>query len=284
MLKSFTVNEKFRITRLYSYFQADFDGGYSYPGELHNFWECVYVQEGELCAIAEGKVYNLSAGSLIFHRPMEFHGLFVEENKQAKVLIFSFDAEGALEEYISGNVFNLDERQIGILAALVEYVDHAYMETQKGQQGDLHWFVKYHSLFEREPRSVPMVASYIGQIILSLTDGVEIVANSQAPDARIYRRAVDHMNLYLHTAISVPELAKYVNVSESSLLRIFKKYAQTSVHRYFLLMKIKTATELLEGGMEVGLVAEKLGFNSQPYFSVCYKRETGRNPSEIRKK
>lgn len=168
--------------------------------------------------------------------------------------------------------------------ALVEYVDHAYMETQKGHQDDLHWFVKYHSLFKREPRSVLMIASYIGQIILSLTDAAEIVANSQAPDARIFRRAVDHMNLYLHTAISVSELAKYVNVSESSLLRIFKRYAQTSVHRYFLLMKIKTATELLEGGMGVVQVAEKLGFNSQPYFSVCYKRETGRNPSEIRKK
>ena len=41
------------------------------------------------------------------------------------------------------------------------------------------------------------------------------------------------------------------------------------------------ATEFLKNGLCVSETAEKLGFSSQAYFSVAYKRETGMNPSEI---
>jgi AraC-like DNA-binding protein len=54
-----------------------------------------------------------------------------------------------------------------------------------------------------------------------------------------------------------------------------------SVHKYFLTLKIKTATVLLKGGMSVSEVSDTLGFSSQGYFSATYKRETGNNPSQI---
>lgn len=283
MLKSFEVNDSIRISRIYSFFQTVYAGGYRFPGELHNFWECVYVQQGEVCASADGKVYTLTAGHLIFHRPMEFHGLYVEEGKEAKLLIFSFAAEKMPEECRYGGVFSLEPRQLAILTSLVDYVEQAYRKMQPGDPQDVHWYQRYHRLFAEDPKCLPMVVTYLYQLILSLPNSEKVAANSTQQDAEIFQRAVEHMHLNLHTPMSVAELAKQVSVSESSLLRIFRKYAQTSVHRYFLLMKIKAAVQLLESGMGVGQVAEKLGFGNASYFSVCFKRETGKMPTEIRK-
>lgn len=283
MLKSFEVNDSIRISRIYSFFQTVYAGGYRFPGELHNFWECVYVREGEVCASADGKVYTLTEGHLIFHRPMEFHGLYVEEGKQAKLLIFSFAAEAMPEECLQNSVFSLESPQIGILTALIDYVEQAYAKKQEEDSQEVHWYQRYHQLFTDDPKCLQMVVTYLYQLILSMPSSERTVANSTRQDAEVFQRAVEYMHLNLHTPMSVAELAKQVSVSESSLLRIFRKYAQTSVHRYFLLMKIKAAVQMLECGMGVSQVAEKLGFGNASYFSVCFKRETGKMPTEIRK-
>ena len=44
-------------------------------------------------------------------------------------------------------------------------------------------------------------------------------------------------------------------------------------------LKMQAATELLKNGNSVTETAEKLGFSSQAYFSLSYKRETAENPS-----
>ena len=89
------------------------------------------------------------------------------------------------------------------------------------------------------------------------------------------------MNTRVAENILVNELAESLNISVSSLKRLFDKYAGMSVHKYFLSLKIKTATLMLKGGMAVNEVSDVLGFSSQGYFSATYKRETGNNPSQI---
>ena len=89
------------------------------------------------------------------------------------------------------------------------------------------------------------------------------------------------MNTRISQTLSVDELADELNMSISSLKRLFDKYAGMSVHKYFLTLKIKMATVFLKEGMSVNEVSDALGFSSQGYFSATYKRETGNNPSQI---
>lgn len=70
-------------------------------------------------------------------------------------------------------------------------------------------------------------------------------------------------------------------MSQATLKRIFARYTGIGIHKYFLQLKIKSATELLQSGMNVCQTSEKLGFSSQCYFSTVYKRETGKSPSEV---
>ena len=92
--KAFPVIEQIRITDFYSMFIRICDRDYAFLGETHDFWECLYVMDGEVCVSADERVYNLSTGQMIFHKPQELHKFHVVSESGAFLFIFSFCGAG----------------------------------------------------------------------------------------------------------------------------------------------------------------------------------------------
>ncbi len=280
IIKSVKVEEKIKIERIFSVFEANFPNKFNFSGESHNFWECVYIANGSACVSADCRVYNLSEGEIIFHKPLEMHKFFIDSKLGAKLYIFSFAATGELTEKISDLVCPASSYQKQILELLFSYLNHENEKFSQinGIDNDI-----YTRLFRlvKNPVTAQMVSSYICQLILSVSQNNTQSTPITEYDTEIFKNAVEIMNDNLNTAISVSQLSQLLNTSESTLKRIFKKYADVSIHRYFLMMKIQKAIHLLENGVSVFEASERLGFSSQAYFSVCFKRETGKNPSEI---
>lgn len=272
---SCNVKEQLHIEKFYSFFEVHYENGYNFPGESHNFWECLYVLDGSACVSGDERVYNLVQGEIIFHKPLEFHKFYIDNRDGATLLIFSFSLEGGLSGYLQNKVFLLSDEQKSIVSSML-----GYMRQKAGSpQGDAINYQHYLSAFESIPTYSQMLATYIYQLLLSLTDDGSISRASSAPDAISFSKAVNYMNSHICGQPSVDEIAGFCNISAASLKRIFYKYAGIGVHKYFLKLKIKAAMELLEYGYSVTEVSEKLEFSSQAYFSAAFKRETGRNPS-----
>ena len=68
---SYKVNELFEIKEFYTFFDEVFVKDFHFAGESHNFWECMYIEEGSICITADEHVYNLGKNEMIFHKPME---------------------------------------------------------------------------------------------------------------------------------------------------------------------------------------------------------------------
>ncbi len=272
---AYPVIEQIRITNLYSFFWHNYKNGYFFPGETHAFWECVYIMRGEVCAIADARVYNLSAGEMIIHKPMEFHK-FTVSSEDADILIFSFSAEGPLTVALKDKVFKLSERQREILGDLLYYVDGR--APVKSEEEDL-----YHYLyaFSKSLCYGQTVRGYFDRLFLSLIEEGTISSESFAPDALTFREAVNYFSQHIDGQPRISEVARYCNISEASLKRLFDKYAGVGVHKYLIKMKMRMATAMLKEGKSVTCVADALGFSGQSYFSKVYKRETGINPSEV---
>ena len=132
---AYSVREQIRITDMYSLFEVHYENGYAFPGESHNFWECLYVMEGDVCASGDERVYNLPRGSIIFHRPLELHKFIVNGPRGADLLIFSFAAEGPLTSYLAEKVFQLSRAQQDIIAAMLSFI-HARMEESGSRNPD----------------------------------------------------------------------------------------------------------------------------------------------------
>ena len=278
MWLAYPIKEQIQITDMYSLFEVHYDNGYAFPGESHNFWECVYMIKGEACVSGNERVYNLAQGSIIFHKPLELHKFIVNGKDGADMLIFSFAAEGPLTSYLEEKVFTLSDFQKSILDSLLQFIRKQTKPTADSEGLHCSCLEPFHTI----PTYSQMLSTYLQQLMLSLAETGTISSASSAPDAVTFRQAISYLNSNIHRQPSVPELARFCNVSESGLKRIFDKYAGISIHKYLLKMKVKPAAELLQQGESVSCVAEKLGFNSQSYFSRAFRRETGVMPSSLK--
>jgi len=97
-----------------------------------------------------------------------------------------------------------------------------------------------------------------------------------------YKQIIDAMNDHIDENLSIDDLAGFCNLSVSNMKKIFNKYAGGGVMHHFNRLKVKRAMRFLRVGHSVAEVSEMLGFSSQNYFSVVFKRETGMLPSEYR--
>lgn len=291
MYTSVKISEPVRLERIHSFFHHHYAPDYRFPGEMHDFWEIVCVIKGKICVTAGEQIYGLGAGELIIHEPMEFHNFFVDDQGGAQVCIVSFSAQTVPEEELAKKVFCLNEFQLGLIRQMFAYLDdcRAKSDTYKAYRDALTqepaaWFLPYMYLFEAQPNTAIMAASFVSQLLLTLTDSEGRTRQPASAEAKQFQKVMDHLSGCVDQNITVQEIARQVGMSVSGLSRIFQKFAGISVHRYILMQKIKVATRLLRSGVSVTETSQKLGFSNQSYFSACFKRETGKKPSEIMKK
>lgn len=267
----YKVDNMISIEEIYSFFDMDYEENYDFCGETHNFWECVYVSKGEICVTADERVYNLTQNQMILHKPMEHHKFRVT-SPGATLLVFSFSLSGALSGYFADKVFMLSQEQESLVRSMLEYAKAKATET------GCEVTEKYLCAARNNSTYMQMIATYMYRLFLSLAENQTVADISHAPDAALFGLAVDYMNSNIDKTPSVTDVAAFLNISESGLKRIFFKYTGTGVHKYFVGLKIKAATQLLKNGVSVSQTATRLGFSSQGYFSRVYKRETGTAP------
>lgn len=277
--QSYDVKEQVKVQKLYSLFKRHYEKGHQFAGEMHDFWEVVYVVDGEVIISADENVHNFKSGDIIFHKPLELHKFNVVGDDGVTLLIFSFSMAGELCKKMERRAYHLDKYGRSIMKSFVEFYEYedeklSEREPQKTSYDVLPYFADDNIFLQT-------VSTYISRIILSLASGANTLTKTRTHETELFKTALVIMNERLAEQLSVNELATGLNMSVSSLKRLFEKYAGMSVHKYFLTLKIKTATLMLKGGMSVNEVSDALGFSSQGYFSATYKRETGNNPSQI---
>lgn len=94
-------------------------------------------------------------------------------------------------------------------------------------------------------------------------------------------KTIDYINI---ANKSNKGLAAELNISVSTLTRMFKKYYNNTPAAYALQSKIESARlQLSNTNMTVSQIASSLGFNSVEHFSRIFKKYTSLAPSEYRK-
>ena len=276
---SYEIKEQVKIERLYSLFKRHFDKGHHFLGEMHDFWEVVYVIDGEVIISADENVHNFKSGDIIFHRPLELHKFNVVGENGATLLIFSFAMSGTLCKRMECRAYHLDKYGRSIIKSFLGFLER---EREKYPQAETDiTYSDFHSIYSHNNIFLQTVSLYITNIILSVVEEASTLPKTKTHETELFKKALEIMNTRISQTLSVDELAAELNMSISSLKRLFDKYAGMSVHKYFLTLKIKMATVFLKEGMSVNEVSDTLGFSSQGYFSATYKRETGNNPSQI---
>ena len=258
-----------------SCFERSMDDNYVFAGEMHDFWELMYVEEGRLCVSADENVLTLNTNDIIFHKPMELHKFNTEG--MSKIFVMSFSLSGELRKKLRNSSLTLSVPQKEMLYGIISLL----RENLVVEDSD---YIEFIHILEGDQMVCQQVASLCENFFLSLCrDNTPIVDHPRSFETEMFRNAVLLMDEYIYDWISAEFIAKKLNVSVSYLKKIFSKYAGLGIHKYFLKSKITIACRLLRRGMSVCEVSEKLSFSSHNYFSTVFKRETGRLPSDFRK-
>lgn len=258
---------------MFSLFRQHFDGDYSFGGEYHDFWECVYVVSGNICASGDERVYHLNSGDIIFHKPMELHKFYIDNPNGATLFIFSFSLAGEAQEVLKNRVFCLSGKQTDKMNALLEYLaENAPSHNSK--------YIDYIPHFYSSPTYSQTVCAHLCGLFLSLCESGSSAPALATSEAVTFGKVVTFLQNHLSENLSVGDIAEKCCLSVTGLKRLFSKYAGMGVHKYFLQMKINKASAMLKSGFNVTETADALGFAEQSYFSKVYKRQTGASPSK----
>lgn len=277
--KPYKVKRSFQITEFYTTFEYKCDGTYSFSGESHDFWELLIVLDGKIHVSADEFVYSLSKNQVKFHKPMEFHNLRADPDFNSHYLVITFATTGNFMYQFVDKVFNLTEPQIEILSLLLEMYRS---EDPDIYDPDITFFVEK---LTENPGKFHRFTNILENFLIMLSENNVVMSNLVYNDETLlYKKAVNVLEDYIYSNISVEDLAKICSVSAAHLKRVFSKYAGIGVHEYFLKLKILHAKILLADGLAVTDVAEKLAFSSQNYFSVVFKRKEGLSPLQYKKK
>lgn len=235
--------------------------GYFFSGEMHDFWEVLYVLEGSLTVTAEARVLNLSRGQLLFHKPMEFHSLRTLGDAPARVLVMSFGAQGEAMACFEGREVMLDAQE-----------EEEYVRI-------VHTLQRF--LSGRNTADAALGRAALEALLLRLAEKPAYTPQrSAAADDRLYELAMRVLNERCTEALVLGDVARLCQTSESSLKKAFAACSGTGVMHCFNSIKIRRAAELLAAGQSIVQVSDALSFSSPSYFHTVFRREMHCTPGE----
>ena len=110
------------------------------------------------------------------------------------------------------------------------------------------------------------------------------IANNSHEELSSIAKAKSFIENNFKENINTEIIAKKCNISVSYLHRMFKNALNTTPGDFLINCRISAAKELLSNtNLPLVEIAYECGFNSQSYFSDCFKRKIGNSPNEFRK-
>ena len=240
-----------------------------FAGEQHDFWEAVLVCEGEAVATGDERVYNLKAGDILFHKPMEYHRIAAYGGNPLHLKNISFTAKGEGMKIFETRMFTLNYQYLEQFEDVFEKIKEA---IKLYRLNDENYY--YHS---------NIAATATEDFLLRLSSRRPTDNIKPSKEASLYKKIVLTMNENCERALSLDELSSLCGMSTSNVKRIFSLFSDIPPAKYLLNLRIRKAAALLENGLSVGKVAERLDFSSTAYFCTCFVRELGLSPSQYKK-
>ena len=122
-------------------------------------------------------------------------------------------------------------------------------------------------------------SSTLSQEVLKALESINICGDENGFVKQVCEFLSENKNLEM----TMEEISANFNLSKDYFGKLFKKNFGVTFNRFFTLVKIEYAKELLlSGGYKTYQVAEILGYSGADYFTKVFREVTGKTPSEFK--
>lgn len=260
------VTRPFQIIAYRTLYEHRWNKNHIFLGESHNFWEFTCILDGEAEAVIDNEVFHLRPGNFVSCPPMTFHSSR-SLGSACHNLNFSFEIMGTLPPILSAGIFYLSPAEINELYDIFQKLQSAY------------------TLGEQDPALGAEATNAMESFIIKLSkQHTPHHKLSKSRSSVLYQKIVVSMQDALYENIPIQEIASRNGVSATTIKDLFRKYAGIGPKKYYSDMRGIEALRLLEEGIEIEQIAEKMNYSSTSYFSNTFKKQFGLPPGRFRKK
>lgn len=279
------LKELFTIEKIVTLYYFEFSKSYSNSGEVHDFWELVYVDKGEIAIMAGKTEYTLKAGEIVFHKPNEFHLVRANGIAAPNITVVTFECNSTQMLFFENKIAFLNDQEKQYLANLLHEGKLAFEKVQNNK-GKVH-LKRNRNAF---PGSEQMLKIHLELLLISLYRRRETIHKGErltTPthtinyDEDITQRIKNYLYANLYKSITLGDVSKHIGLSCTKIKKTFKSKTGSSVMAYFTNMKITEAKLLIrEKCLNFTEISNMLGYSSIHYFSAIFKSITGMTPTE----
>lgn len=278
----------FRVESIITLFYMEFSKNFAYEGEKHDFWEMVYIDKGEMICTADKNRFVLKSGEMTFHKPNEFHNLSGDNSVSPNVSILTFECRSRAMSRFDGKIFKLDTEEKGLLSLLFSE-GLACFRLEDEQDPLLQNMIRLENAPLGGSQAVKNLLEFFLIRLARRTDAVSkktrrsyLIDGVDIP--RSVKEIVDILNANLYGRLTVSDISARLGRSESAVKQSFSEYFGQGIIHYYNSLKMTEAKRLIrEGRYNVAQISDLLAFDNPQYFSKCFKKFTGRTPTEYRR-
>ncbi|MBE6947310.1 MAG: AraC family transcriptional regulator [Ruminococcaceae bacterium] len=259
------VQSSMHVTEIYTLFYHEKERGFFFAGESHPVLELTYVDQGTVHSVADGQELILEQGDMVFYGANQWHMQYADIDMAPRYVTLSFEIEG-------GDLDALLNRKIRPPQAAITLVQQILREQER-----------------MEPYAMDMIASMLTQLLLILLrhqapTGKLMASNSMNSENAIIRRAQQYICDHIREKLTVPVVARMVDVSPSYMTALFHKNLQISPGEYIRRIKIQESKQMIrEGNLNFTEIAAELHYSTVHHFSRQFKDKFGITPTEYAK-
>ena len=277
------------IEKIYSIHYFEYMSNFSFEGEVHNFWEFVCVDKGEVVITAGKKNMTLKKGDVAFHKPNEFHNVTADGETAPNLVVISFKCDSDAMRFFNDRVLHVDETERNLLADIIIEarrcfdcrLDDPYLKNMPKKEPDQFGSEQMIRLC-LEHFLIHLIRRYSNPFVLGRKPRLEIPkATKTKSDTDIFNRVVDYLEAHLGSHVTIEQICKDNLIGRSHLQKIFRERSGLGVIEYFSTMKISAAKQMIRTNrLNFTQISEQLGYTSIHYFSRQFKKMTCMTPSE----
>ena len=260
---SLRLDRQIRIDGIYTFFYQEREQGFIFSGEEHPMPELTYVDQGELHTVADGQDILLKQGELAFKGPNQWHMDYADMGVAPRYVTITFDLEGVDITPLLNRKFTAPQQAVSLIQQMLREQE------------------------EMDDFSNDMIMSHLSALVLTILrhadapDSKLKASNSVHSENEIIRRAQQYISTHVREKLSVPLVAKMVDVSPSYLTALFHKNLQISPGEYIRRIKLQESKQMIRSGsMNFTEIAAALQYSTVHHFSRQFKDKFGITPSE----
>ena len=264
---SLRLEHQLQVESIYTFFYQEKEQGFLFPGESHPMTELTYVDQGALHSVAEGQDLLLKQGDLVIYGPGQWHMQYADIGVAPRFVTISFELKGVELAPLMNRKFTAPQQVVTLLQSMLRE-----QERMDAYSNDI-------------------ILSQLNLLLLLLLreaaapkGGKLQTSNAIHSENEIIRQAQQYISSHIREKLSVPLVARQVDVSPSYLTALFHKNLQISPGEYIRRIKLQESKQMIrENNLNFTEIAAELQYSTVHHFSRQFKEKFGITPTEYAK-